>query len=420
MRAAVPWEPGPDEAAEAEPESKQPRLETYTTFELRSMELPPVVWFVDDVITHGLWILAGPPKVGKSYLVLDLLLALATGGLAFGSIPVDATTVLYLALEDNARRIRSRLSHLRLDDTGWPSNFHLTNHSPKLDTGLLPALEAWLDQHPDCRVVVIDTLARVRGKRNRDEDLYSGDSRVTEQLQALAMRRDIAVIIVHHVRKAPGSDVFETISGSYGITGPADGILVLQRVRGEADATLHITGRDVEERELALSFDSPTGTWKLLGDARHYAQSTERRTILETVTANPGLTPKQIADAAGLKHASVKHLCIRLRDEAKLNSDDTGRYYPVHSVHPTVGSASETTQPPVNGSEAPHSPVHPTTVNGVNGSARETFERLYTLHKRGQIKDTNLVTELDQLFALRPVTTEATARLLTIADQVLT
>jgi len=401
-------------------QAQKPALESYTAYELQRMDLPPLRWVIDNLIPIGLWILAGPPKVGKSYLVMDLLLALATGGLALGTIRVERATVCYLALEDNARRLRFRLAHLTPDEGEWPDTFHFINRAPRLDAGLLPATEAWLDAHPNCRILVIDTLARVKGKGSRDDDSYSADSRIMEGFQEIAMRRDLAVIVLHHVRKAPGTDIFETVSGTYGLTGPADGILVLQRVRGEADAKLHITGRDVEEREIALSFDGRAGAWKMLGEARHYAQSTERRTIVETVTAQPGLTPKAIAEAAGVKRDSCRHLLIRLRDEGQLRSDASGRYYPIHSVHSSLETPSGTALEPVNGSLVSHSQVHSPTppVNAVNGKERETIDRLFTAHLNGNV-DESLSGELDRLFALRPVTTEAKTRLLKIAEQAL-
>ena len=344
-----------------------PRMATYTASELRAMELPEVAWIVDQIVSVGLWVLAGPPKVGKSFFVLDLLRALSVGGNALGSIPVTKMPVLYLALEDNKRRMRTRLRHLNLEDADWSDTFHFAHEAPRLDGGLLREIEGFLESNPNCRMVAIDTLARVRGRASRTDDRYMLDYRVTEMLQELALRRDIAILLVHHVRKAPGADIFETISGSYGLTGPADGILVLQRARGEATATLHITGRDVEERELALSFLPSTSTWKLMGDAEIYAQSSERRTILDLLSARPGLMPKQIADATGLPHGSVKHLCTRLRDAGKVTSDELGRYYCVHSVHPIREEATQTVERGVNGRDLPRSPVHLAQVNGVNG-----------------------------------------------------
>jgi hypothetical protein len=328
---------------------------------------------VQDLIGPGLWLLAGPPKVGKSWLILGLLLSIAQAGLALGTIRVQRRGVLYLALEDNARRIRSRLAHLVVDDTEvWPEDFHILHAAPRLDEGLADALHTFFDKHPDVEVVVIDTLARIRPERSRVDDAYTGDSRVMEALQAVAMKHEVAIIVVHHVRKAAGVDVFETISGTFGLTGPVDGLLVLQRVRGEADAKLHITGRDVEERELALSFESRSGAWKLLGDARRYAHSSERRAIMDVLEQRPGLRPKQIAEAASLNHDSVRHLVLRMRDEALVQSDETGRYSLVHSVHSTLDSASSTAPDAVNGSPLARSLVHSPsnsflhTVNGVN------------------------------------------------------
>lgn len=337
-------------------ERTPPALTSYTARELKTMRLPPLQWVVADLIGIGLWLLAAPPKTGKSFMVLLLLLALATGGLAFGKIPVARTPVLYLALEDNKRRLRSRLSmmDLGLGEDTWPEEFYFVNDAPTVEGGLAKAIEEWLDEHPGVRVVVIDTLARVRGARDRGDDMYTSDSRFMAHLQRTALDRDICILLVHHTRKQAGEDKFETISGSYGITGPVDGMLVLERVRGEADATLHITGRDVEDKKLALRFEADNGTWTVLGDARHYALSSERRAMIEHLTATPGLTPKELADGAGLKHRSVKHLLIRMRDEALLRSDDRGRYYLVHSVHREVETPSSTGKSAVND---PHSPL---------------------------------------------------------------
>src|SRR5690606_36909126 len=253
------------------------------------------------------------------------------------------------------RRLRSRLSYmdLGLGDDVWPATFYFVNEAPTVEGGLVKTLAEWLDEHPEVRIVAIDTLARVRGARDRGDDLYTSDSRIMAHLQHLALERDICILVVHHTRKLAGEDPFDTISGSYGITGPVDGMLVLQRVRGEAAATLHITGRDVEEKKLAMRFEDESGSLKVLGDARLFALSSERRAILEALTAAPGLTPKEIAEAAKLKHGSVKHLLIRMRDEALLRSDDKGRYYLVHPVHRKAETPSSTDQSTVND---PHSP----------------------------------------------------------------
>lgn len=417
---------GPDKAREKASPQQRPRLAPYSARELQHRAFDPLTWFIQDLIGPGLWLLAGPPKVGKSWLLLGLLLAITQGGLALGSIRVQRRGALYLALEDNARRIRSRLAHLVVDDTDvWPEDLHVLHEAPRLDEGLVDALDEFLDDHDDVDVVVIDTLARIRPARNKVDDAYTGDSRVMEALQAVAMRHDVAIIVVHHVRKAAGVDVFETVSGTFGLTGPVDGLLVLQRVRGEADAKLHITGRDVEERELALNFESRSGTWKLLGDAKRYAHSAERRAILDALERQPGLRPKQIAEAVGLSHESVRHLVLRLRDEALVTSDAGGHYSLVHSLHSTPGEPSSTAQGAVNGGGVSHSQHHSPsnsflhTVNGVNERDKATAAQLYTLHKHGKVGDTDLSAELDVLFAKKRATKAEKARILEIAAQVL-
>lgn len=357
----------------------RPGLESITARELRTLTLPPIRWVVHELMGVGLWILAAPPKTGKSWLVLSLLLALTTGGVALGALPVSPMPVLYLALEDNRRRLRSRLDYLDLGLEEWPATFHIVNEAAEVEAGLVDQLEAWLAEHPDVRLIVIDTLARVRGTRNKLDDLYTGDSRFMSQLQQFAMKRDICILVVHHTNKSGGEDPFETISGSYGMTGPADGMLVLKRTRGEADATLHITGRDVEDRNLALRFTGETGEWRLLGDARHYALSAERRQIIETLDTHPGLKPKELADQSGLKHASVKHLLIRMRDEGLLKSDGEGRYTLIHPIHPRVENPSGTQGDGEQSAIRRHSPVHPSG-DTVNDGERKAFTQESTSH----------------------------------------
>jgi DNA-binding transcriptional ArsR family regulator len=311
-------------------------LQPYTARDLQREELPPVRWVVEDFLGVGLTLLAGPPKVGKSWLTLGLVYATAKGGRALGAIPVPPSTALYLALEDNKRRIKSRLERITGEEE-WPANLHVLHAAPRLDEGLLEQVADYLDNTPDCRIIVVDTLARIRGARSRNDDAYSSDSRVMEGLQALAMQRDLAVIVVHHVRKQPGADIFETVSGTYGLTGPVDTIMVLERVCGEADAKLHITGRDVPESQLALKFNPVRALWSIAGDATIMQLSPERRRLLDAVKAAPGRTPTELARSTGLKLASVKHLLTRLRDAQLITADAAGRYHPlipVHLVHP--------------------------------------------------------------------------------------
>jgi hypothetical protein len=167
------------------------------------------------------------------------------------------------------------------------------------------------------------------------------------QIKDIADRYSVAFLIVHHTRKATADDFLDSVSGTQGIAGAADAVLILARSRGSAEATLKITGRDVEEAEHALNFAADIGTWQLLeGPASDYTQSPERRAILEVLRETEGIGPKAIADQAGLSHDVVKHLVRKMVDSGDLDTDGSGRYFPVHRspcspVHPTNTSQGE-------------------------------------------------------------------------------
>jgi RecA-family ATPase len=302
--------------------------------------LPEPPQLVAGLITRpSLSILAGKPKLGKSWLALALCSAIASDGYALGKIKVQQAEALYLGLEDNDRRLQSRLARM-FDEV--PAGLHLATSLNRFDNGGYQQLDGWLKENPACGLVVIDTLARVRSRRQKNGDIYAEDAQEGSYLQALAQRHDIAVMIVHHLRKAAAEDILDTISGTTGLTGAADTILVLTRQRGEADAVLHATGRDIEEQELALRFHADEGHWALLGEAREYAMSSERRAILthlqEVGTAR---TPKEIADALKGKRGSIRHLVRKMHDEGLLQSDRTGTYT-VHTIHNTPETPSLT------------------------------------------------------------------------------
>jgi AAA domain len=137
-------------------------------------------------------------------------------------------------------------------------------------------LIAWLTDHPDTRLVVIDTLAKIR-KKNKNVDGYTDDDATISELKAIADKLRVAILLIHHTRKAPAEDPFDEVSGTLGLNGAADSLLVLDRRRGEALATLYTTGRDLPEASLSLRFDDSTCMWSLLGTADGIDISTRQR-----------------------------------------------------------------------------------------------------------------------------------------------
>jgi hypothetical protein len=257
--------------------------------ELLTRDFPDLKWTIDGILPAGTYILAGRPKVGKSWLALSLAIAVASpGGMAFGKAATSQGDTLYLGLEDSERRLQTRISKLlRGDDDAGRAVKRLTlvTDCPRLNDGGELIISGWLDQKPDARLVVIDTLQRFRPRRRRGGDSYDDDYEALQPILSLTKQRDITVIVVHHLRKmTAGEDVFDSVSGTLGLTGAVDGTLVLQRIRGKSDATLHIVGRDLpEDQELGLEWDPVTASWRLVGDAEELRRTKLQAAIIDAL-----------------------------------------------------------------------------------------------------------------------------------------
>jgi hypothetical protein len=301
------------------------RPETFTAAELMARELPTVRWVVPGLLPEGLTLLVGKPKVRKSFMALGLCAAIASGGVALGKVSVESGESLYLALEDNERRLQNRLGAI-LRDKDVPDRLHIALDWPRLDEGGVEELRHWLAGHPDASVVVVDTLAKVRS-RQRGQSLYQEDYAAIEGLQTLAAEHGVAILVVHHQRKMDAADPLDTISGSTGLSGGADGVLVLRKDRGKADAFLYVTGREIEEeRELALRWDPDLTGWVLVGDAEEHRLSEERAEILRVLEeTGQDMTPTEVADALGKSANTIKLRLWRMSKDGQLVSQG-GRY----------------------------------------------------------------------------------------------
>jgi hypothetical protein len=321
------------------------RRTSWTAAELLAAELPEQRWAVDGLLPEGLTLFAGAPKMGKSWLALGLGIAVAAGGYALGTIEVEPGEVLYLALEDNARRLQVRLRMLLGEDRA-PEGLHLETEWARLDEGGLERLTSWLDEHPATRLVIVDVWTRVRPYAREQSNRYQADYEAASLLQGVAVNYGVAIIALYHTRKAEAADFVETVQGTFGTAGAADTIVVVKRTRGEADATLYVTGRDVVEDELALRFAPETGTWELLGDAAEYGLGKTRKEILDAVRAHGALTPKQVSDLTTVGHELAKKTMQRMFDDGQLAAE-RGRYSPkppVPAVPMSPGERSSGTE----------------------------------------------------------------------------
>jgi hypothetical protein len=177
---------------------------------------------------------------------------------------------------------------------------------------------------------VIDTLAKFRNG-GTSRNVYKEDYEAVEPLVGLAAHHNVAVLIIHHLRKLAADDPLDQVSGSMGLTGGADGALVLNRERGRADAYLYVTGRDIEEeKEYALSWDSATATWKIVGEAEEYRHSRERQEIDECLrTLGEPAGPKEVSEALGKPYNNVKQLMWKMDRDGDLRSVGRGKYVAV-------------------------------------------------------------------------------------------
>lgn len=233
--------------------------------ELMDEPFKPTEYVVKGLLPKGLSILGGAPKIGKSWLVLDLCVRVATGKTLWG-MEVQQGTAWYLCLEDTNDRVRQRLACITEES---PKDLQISSAEHGLGTmedGLDKTIEKFLHKYPNTRLIVIDTFQMVRGSSK--EPTYGGDYADAQKLKKLADKYGVAIMLVHHLRKMTDKDPVNKLSGTTGLSGAADTLLILDKsTRLEDVATLTCTGRDIQQREMELRFDKSNFVWNKLSDS---------------------------------------------------------------------------------------------------------------------------------------------------------
>ena len=308
-RKAAAGEERPNGRAEGKPGSSW-RERVSDAAALQHMEFPPLKFILPVFIPEGATLLVSRPKLGKSWLVLDIAIATAAGRSTLGDLKPSTGAVLYLALEDGNRRLQRRITRLLPTFSGkWPDRLKIATEWPRADQGGLDDIEAWIKATPDARLVIVDTLAQFRKVPNGRTPPYLDDYAAISGLQKLASKYNIGIVIVHHDRKADAEDVFDTVSGTLGLTGAADTILIMKRQAGAVG--LYVRGRDIEEVEKALQFNRATCRWTILGEAAEVFRSGERNRViaaLEEAGAVQSVT--EIMAAAGIKSRGAADMLL--------------------------------------------------------------------------------------------------------------
>jgi hypothetical protein len=327
----VEGEDGPEQAtktpAEQSPDWWQTKL--IKAPDLCDQQFPTLKYVVPGIIPEGVTLLASRPKFGKSWVLLQVGTAIATGVVALvpDHNPLHGD-VLYLALEDNPRRLQCRLTkYFGLDRRAWPSRLSIVTEWKRLDEGGVEAIEAWCRSVDKPTLIMIDTLKKVRAPKRSGQSDYDADYEACQGLQQLAGALNVAIIVAHHDRKTDAEDVFDTVSGTLGLTGGVDTIAVMKRRGGIV--TLHVEGRDLAEPvEKAISFDRETCRWIVLGEAAEILRSTERSRVHSVLaTAPDGMSSTEIASVAGLKGRNAADLLLcRMVHDGEIERVKRGLY----------------------------------------------------------------------------------------------
>jgi hypothetical protein len=297
-----------------------PAVESFSDADLLAADLPEPTMVIPVLIAEGLSVLAGRPKSGKTTFMMCLADAKARGGVALGSIPVDKSDVLFLALEDNKRRLRKRRRMMIDGQQLSPApGLAFLIEWPRLNEGGLERLDRVLEDNRKLKLVVIDTWKRVCPRKRPNEDAYELETHWAGALQKLAARHGVAIVIIHHTRKGPGSDDFvDDVLGSTGLVGAVDTVMVFKRKRNSTSAEVLVTGRDVEEAEKALSGDPTTGVWTIVGDAADVRRSEQRNEVLDTLKDGSIRTVKELSDELGQRYDAMRMLLARMKRDGLL------------------------------------------------------------------------------------------------------
>jgi hypothetical protein len=331
---------------------------------LDAQDFPPLRYHLPGIVPEGSSLLVGPPKIGKSWLVLSLALAAAAGGVALGQ-HVDARPVFYLALEDGDRRLQDRCRTLLGTDRIPPAFEYKTTVRPGM---IVDTIELWLARHPGAQpLVILDRLGKVMPPALLGESSYGRDYRVGTSLKRVTDEQPGSALLTnHHDRKAHSEDFVDRVSGTNGLAGAADTIIVITRPRHENDGIIQVTGRDVAEGQYAVTFDGPHGLWTLDGDDLPGAATAaiQRR-------INEGLDDRSRAVIAyvnehpeGVRWGDVKRdlgedearYLSRLHESGRIGRPSRGLYVPLSGVSGVSVLATETDTP-----DTPSESGHPQT-----------------------------------------------------------
>jgi RecA-family ATPase len=292
--------------------------------ELQTMTFDPITFLVPGLIpADGTTLICSKPKVGKSWLLLDIALSSTADRYILGQIKAVQGDVLYLALEDSLRRLQQRATKLLPTFTGeWPEDLTIATQWRRVDQGGLDDTRDWVTttRQKGRRVafIAVDVLKMVRPRPQAGKQAYDLDYEAIMGLRQLSLELSVPILIAHHTLKAEAEDLIDKVSGTLGLTAAADTIIVIER---QSQGTVFdIRGRDLEAHTLAVEFNKTSCRWTILGDAATVRHSAERQQVLEIFReANTPLKPKSVTerlDEVSHSAGEVSHFSLQRRSRA--------------------------------------------------------------------------------------------------------
>lgn len=302
---------------------------TINASDLRTKIFPPIRFVVPGLLPEGLTLLVSRPKLGKSWFVLDLCIAATSDRFTLGELKPAQGDVLYLALEDGQRRLQRRMRKLLPNMEAWPERLTFGPDWPRANEGGVAQIEAWINSVERPTLIVIDTLQKFRKPQSANKNGYGADYDDIGELQKLASKYNVAIVVVHHDRKAEADDPFDTISGTLGLSGAADTMVILKR--NNQGVSLHVRGRDVEESETALEFLKESCRWRISGEIGRGAEvnkSSQRAKVIAALKASPeGMSIEDITISADLpSRNSADAILLRMVKDGEVVRLARGQY----------------------------------------------------------------------------------------------
>lgn len=279
------------------------KLNTMNAAELFNIDVKPTEFIINSLIPVGLSLVASPPKYGKSWMMLDMSISVAEGQ-PFLGFTTNKCNVLYLALEDRYDRLKDRMLKITSGKV-FPAGLEIAIDAPALGDGFIEYVEDFLNDHPENKLIIIDTFVKIRGIPNGKEAAYALDSREAGILKKFADQHAVAIVLVTHTRKSiDTSDPVSNITGTFGVAGAADDMIILTKEkRSDALTKMSVTGRDVAYEEYPIVFDQNSYKWIRQGESyelaaaqqEHELQFAEyltgnvRKTLLKLLEENNGI-----------------------------------------------------------------------------------------------------------------------------------